>query len=113
MESPISSIRPTSSIPGIESLPLSTSDNTIHQTKPFSSKTIISTDSPIDSPNGEHLKFRDSEKQLPTAEQILNNKTTKNTKRTLKMTNEDFFQWRQILGNYKKYVKDKIYEAYD
>jgi hypothetical protein len=48
--------------------------------------------------------------KLPTADELLE-EAPPSEPRILKMTSEDFYQWRQILGSYKRQMKAQLLSA--
>jgi hypothetical protein len=74
------------------------------------SQKIISQNLQTDSKSGEQHKSADQEspqQQLPAGEEML-----KNSKplppRILRISQQDFYQWRQVLGLYKKQTKELL-----
>ena len=63
-----------------------------------------------DSKSGEQRKPADPEShqvQLPTGEEILKN-SKQLPPRVLKISQEEFYQWRQVIGLYKKQMKELL-----
>jgi hypothetical protein len=70
----------------------------------------ISQNSLTDSKSGEPIKSVDQEslqQQLPTGEEMLKN-SKQLPPRILKISQQDFYQWRQLLGLYKKQTRERL-----
>jgi hypothetical protein len=84
-------------------------DSTILPQTVSCTPTITSSSSQENSPFGEASKSLDSEKQgIPKAEVLLEGLPREVTPRVLKVTSEDLYQWRQILGQYKKQMNQTL-----
>ena len=71
------------------------------------SNQALSQTSVTDSQLGEHPRTPESvNRQLPTAEKIGITKPL--LKRSLKMTNDEFYQWRQVLGTFQKSIRTAL-----
>ena len=103
---PIMSTPPTSSSPGTRKPPPNTLDHTIPQLVLSHTNLIISPISQPVSKSGEKSSSPANVK-LPTADEMLEGQPP-NQPRILKMSYEEFYQWRQILGTYKKQMKTQL-----
>lgn len=104
MEFPISSIPRTDSSPGIQSRHLSRLDTmSLHQNLSPTQR-ITSQSFHRDSPYGEEASKPGSERplQLPAEELLVAGAQLSIQPRILKLTKNEFYQWQQILGTYKK-----------
>jgi hypothetical protein len=78
--------------------------------KPSLLQKTISQNSLTDSRSGDSVKSADQEsphQPLPTGEEMLKN-SKQLPPRILKISQEDFYQWRQLLGLYKKQTRQQI-----
>jgi len=108
MECPTLSTHPTNSIHGQQTQPLPLSDPTIQQAKPsYSNQTILQA-LPIALQHGEPVSNLVLENQqpnnLPTAEEIQCSEVQ--PPRTFTLSYEEFYQWRQVLGQFKQTIKN-------
>jgi hypothetical protein len=106
MESPISSTSKTASSPGTRKPTLNTSAPMIPPLETLSLPKTISANSLVGFATGEASSPSAPGRLLPTAEEIQASKPP--PPRVLTMTSEDFYQWRQVLGNYKKYITTQL-----
>jgi hypothetical protein len=104
---------PATSISGTQRPQLNVLEPTTKQPTASPTATTISPNSLIGFKCGERSNSPDpanlvqqQQRQLPTAEEIQGEEPPK--ERVLTMTNEEFFQWRQILGAYKKQIQSTI-----
>jgi hypothetical protein len=101
---------PTSSTPGTPKPRRSSLEPTIPQRTPSPMNPTISTYSQAVSKPGEASSKQDPVK-LPTPDEILEAKPPSQP-RILKLTSDEFYQWRQILGMYKKQLKTQVLGAH-
>jgi hypothetical protein len=86
------------------------SDPITQQQKPFDITPTISKSLKENLNSGEANKSPEPESlKFPTAEEIEQEKYP--SQRVLTVTNEEFYQWKQILGNYKKIIRKNILDA--
>jgi hypothetical protein len=98
------------STPGTPRLPHNTLEATMPQQERSDTTRIISKSLKEDLQVGEQNKKPEHESlKLPTPEEIEQEKYP--APRVLTMTNEEFYQWRQILGTYKKIIKKNILDS--
>lgn len=110
MESLTLSTIPIKSTHGTLKPHLNVSDLTMQSQNQSHSTTTLSPNSLIGFQSGDQCKVQDPVKQLPTVEEILAAEVPPS--RTLKITHEEFYQWRQVLGAFQKNVQSTIKDGY-
>jgi hypothetical protein len=107
MESHILLTPQTTSISGIQNSPGHVLAPIFQPTKPSPSNPIILENSQPNLPPGERIKQSDQE-NLATAEELELNQKEFNQPNILTMTHEEFYQWRQVLGQFKNDLSKTI-----
>jgi hypothetical protein len=106
MESLISSTAKAASSLGTPRQSLSSSEHTMSNQGKLPIPKTSSENSLVGFMTGEASSPSVPERPLPTAEEIQASKSQ--NPRILTMTSEEFYQWRQVLGNYKTLVKSQL-----